>query len=563
MAAKQQISIGLEIGDGLVKAMEIVASPRQSEVKNYAKVPVNFREGKDGIVKAIKEVMLKINAKKNAAVNIAISGESVIVRDIHWPEMAEADIRKALQFEVERQTNAKAEEIIFDYCATQDKTLAETKTRVLLVAAKKDLIENYTSLVAGSGYACNIVEVDTFSLLNCFLVNGPSVAADRTVAVVNIGMEVTNIDILRGKSVGLTKDAFVAWSNLVDALPPEIELDFNNAAQLKGVFGSDDIYELCLFITNALSNQIRRTIEFYESQGRYSVEEVYLCGRMARYKNLDKYLQNILGLKVTIWNPLGALKCAKQVNEQELAEDALMLAVCTGLASRKTFPINLNTAGGEKKAVKKENVIWQQVVKYKVFVAAYTVLFFFMIAVWVIISNQVAFKKRLIQELTDKNREMLEVVEEVKNLEAMRGTFTGQVAMVRAIFSQRINWSKKLSAVSRSIPREICLTDFAVKEINKPSQQSITKLTDILQHMDMSQAGGAVARMPQLLTLKGIVAAAESDMLSALNEFLNNLKKDEAFSRDFMSVDLVRTYQDEIDKRPVMRFEIACVLQDR
>ena len=69
-----------------------------------------------GIINAVQHVLneLGVNKKKHK-VNISVSGESVMVRDIHWPQMTDEEIRKALKFEVERQVHYKAEEIVFDY----------------------------------------------------------------------------------------------------------------------------------------------------------------------------------------------------------------------------------------------------------------------------------------------------------------------------------------------------------------------------------------------------------------------------------------------------------------
>ena len=179
MFKKARKSIGLEIGDGLVKAMCIRSTPKENKLLGFEMVTVNFREGRQGIVNAMIEVLKRLNLKKKDKINISVSGESVMVRDIHWPQMSDEEIRKALKFEVERQVHYKTDEIVFDYYSVIDKSIADTKTRVVLVAAKKDLIENYSSLVESAGYKCGFVEVDTFSLLNCFYVNGPEVPADK------------------------------------------------------------------------------------------------------------------------------------------------------------------------------------------------------------------------------------------------------------------------------------------------------------------------------------------------------------------------------------------------
>ncbi|MBU1043821.1 MAG: type IV pilus assembly protein PilM [Candidatus Omnitrophica bacterium] len=556
MFQKNNDSIGLEIGDGLVKAMHMRCSAKENRLLGYEIVPVNFREGRQGIVNAMNEVLtrLALNKKKHK-VNISVSGESVMVRDIHWPQMADEEIRKALKFEVERQVHYKTDEIVFDYYSVLDKTIAETKTRVILVAAKKDLIENYVSLIDSTGFLPGFIEVDTFSLLNCFYVNGPKLAAEKTIAIINIGMEVTNIDIIRGRIVGLTKDAFVAWSNLIDALPEDVELDFSDVTSLKGVMGTDDIYELSLFIMNALSNQIRRTIEFYESQGRDTVEEIYLSGKVAMYKNLDKYLQNILGLQVTIWDPLANVQYdPKLFADKKIKEQALMLAVCTGLACFRSFNINL---ASNKKEVKKSKLM-KFVNQNKILFYLVSIAIICLIGVWVILSSQLKIKEVNKQKLLDQNQKLEGILQDIENLKQARFTLQQHMQIAKALLSRRIIWGKKFHQISTSLPEEMWLTDLYLKDASvSPAKSQFEVITDI---------GGADSFRPkdtvQILIIKGTAFSKASDnMLKIINDFINALKYNQEFAKDFSTIELKRSQRVDIGDRAIMKFSMECVLK--
>ncbi|MBU1085962.1 MAG: type IV pilus assembly protein PilM [Candidatus Omnitrophica bacterium] len=558
MFQKSDDSIGLEIGDGLVKAMHMRCSAKENKLLGYEIVSVNFREGRQGIVNAMNDVLTRLSLnKKKHKVNISVSGESVMVRDIHWPQMDDDDIRKALKFEVERQVHYKTDEIVFDYYSVLDKTIAETKTRVILVAAKKDLIENYISLIDSTGFQPGFIEVDTFSLLNCFYVNGPKVPAEKTIAIINIGMEVTNIDIIRGKIVGLTKDAFVAWSNLIDALPEDVELDFADVTALKGVMGSDDIYELSLFILNALSNQIRRTIEFYESQGRDTVEEIYLSGKVAMYKNLGKYLQNILGLQVTIWNPLANVQYdPKQFEGKKLKEQSLMLAVCTGLACYRAFNINLASA---KKEVKK-NKLMLFVNKNKTLFYIASIVIICLIGLWVILVSQLKMKEANKQKLLEQNQKLEGILRDIDNLKQGRVTLQQHMQIAKALLSRRIIWSKKFHQISTSLPEEMWLTDLYIKEESSSKYKSqFEAITDIgtFNSLDIKNKDRI-----QILIIKGTAFSKASDnMLKIINDFINALKYNQEFSRDFSTIELKRSQRVDIGDRAIMKFSMECVLK--
>ncbi len=561
MFQKHTNGIGLEIGDGLVKAMYIVSTPKENKLVGFDMVEVNFREGRQGIVNAIKEVLGKLGLKKRDTINISVSGESVMVRDIHWPQMTDEEIRKALKFEVERQVHYKTEEIVFDYYSVMDKSIAETKTRVILVAAKKDLIENYSSLIESAGYTCGFVEVDTFSLLNCFYINGPEVPPEKTIAIINVGLEVTNIDIIKGKIVGLTKDAFVAWGNLVDALPEDIELDFDNITALKGVMGSDDIYELSLFIMNALSNQVRRTIEFFESQGRDTVEEIYLCGKLAMYKNLDKYLQNILGLKVTIWNPIANVSYdPKLFEEKKLKEKSLMLALCTGLACRRAFNIDLTT---DRKAEQKSKLM-SFFAEYKLLAYIAVFVLFFLLGVWIILLSQIRAKEKHKQQLLLENQKLNEILQDIEKLKQGRMILGEHMSVAKTLLSHRLLWSRKLYEISKSVSKEMWLKEIYMKELSpsSASRENISQLGFVADFGAKTQADSDIAAPQLVLIIKGVVYSDSSkNLLGEINKFIGNLNNDRGFRKDFEKIELKRSYRDKIGDTPVMNFRIECTLK--
>ncbi|MBI4845267.1 MAG: type IV pilus assembly protein PilM [Candidatus Omnitrophica bacterium] len=557
-------SIGLEIGDGLVKAMQIRSTDKENKLLGFEIVEVNFRDGRQGIVNAIKAVLEKLGVnRKKQEINISVSGESVMVRDIHWPQMSDDEIRKALKFEVERQVHYKIDEIVFDYYSVLDKTIAETKTRVILVAAKKDLIENYAGLIEAAGYQCGFVEVDTFSLLNCFYVNGPQVSPGKAVAIINVGMEVTNIDIIKGRIVGLTKDAFVAWSNLIDALPENFELDFTNINALKGIMGSDDIYELSLFIINALSNQIRRTIEFYESQGRDTVDEIFLSGKVVMYKNLDKHLQNILGLKVTRWNPINSIDCsAHNLDKEKIQKNSEMMALCAGLACHRSFEINLLAAKKEKK----QNKLVAFLIEYKGLLLTFLICLSVFISLWIVLITQVKTKEKNIKILLRENEKLASVIAEIEEMKMGKMKLKEQEQIARILLSRRIYWSRKFYDLSKCLPEKIWLTEVYIKGAERVSHKDLFDFEinrGLGKIADLSSPTISQEKIPEIsFVIKGIAySAQEETMLSDINSFIYALKENKNFIQDFKRIELKRSFRQLIKDTATMRFEIECFIK--
>ena len=103
---------------------------------------------------------------------------------------------------------------------------------VLLVAVKKDKILNYTNALQLAGRQPVIVDIDAFALLNCYEFNYDA-AINSTVALLNLGASVMNINIVKGTMPLFTRDVSVGGNQYTDALQKELDLSFDDAESLK------------------------------------------------------------------------------------------------------------------------------------------------------------------------------------------------------------------------------------------------------------------------------------------------------------------------------------------
>src|SRR5216683_3339949 len=113
-----------------------------------------------------------------------------------------------------------------------DGAIMDAPMDVLLVAVKKDKILNHTNVLAQAGKTPVVVDIDAFGLQNCFEVNYEP-DAGQTVALLNIGASVMNINIVRGGIPLFTRDVSVGGNQYTDALQKELDLSFEDAERLK------------------------------------------------------------------------------------------------------------------------------------------------------------------------------------------------------------------------------------------------------------------------------------------------------------------------------------------
>ena len=328
--SKTESSVGLDIGSFYIKAAEINGGTGGLKLANFAAGEIQSKQ----VAGAIRMVLEKaeITAKK---VNISISGPSVIVRYIRLPKMRKDELRSAMQFEAEKHIPFDMKEVSLD-CQILDRSEQSGKMNVLLVAAKKSLIEGIIQTVHEAGLEPDIIDVDAFALVNAFTENFPSQDKDRVITLLNIGAEVSTINILKGGVPYFTRDVSIAGNDLTRTLIERFGIDFSSAEKLKCSPGERfaEIFGVARPVLDNLIDEIRLSFDYYESQFEEGVDKIYLSGGCSRLKDLDKFLSEALGLKIKFWDPTSCFNISPDIDHNKLSNAINQMAVAVGLALR-------------------------------------------------------------------------------------------------------------------------------------------------------------------------------------------------------------------------------------
>jgi type IV pilus assembly protein PilM len=210
---------------------------------------------------------------------------------------------------------------------------------VLLVAVKKDKILNYTNALQLSGRQPAIVDIDAFALQNCYEYNYDP-APNSTVALLNIGASVMNINIVRGSVPLFTRDVSVGGNQYTDSLQKELDLSFEDAEALKlgkkvGTVSEDAKLPILQQVTEIIVLEIQKTFDFFRAtaSGEH-IERIYVAGGSSQVPGLVEALRQEFSIPVDPLNPF--LKIVPPIGEgADLIErNASQLAVAVGLALR-------------------------------------------------------------------------------------------------------------------------------------------------------------------------------------------------------------------------------------
>lgn len=348
--AKRKLAIGLDIGSSSVKLARLKEAKRGYSLVTFASAPLPPETIVDGalmnsaaIVAAIRE-LCSINKIRIKEVAIGVSGHSVIIKKITLPKMTQDELDESIQWEAEQYIPFDVKDVNIDTQILGDKGEGTGQMDVLLVAAKKDMIHDYISVVTEAGLSPVVVDVDAFAVQNMFEVNYESPAAE-TVVLINAGASVVNINVVSNGASTFTRDITVGGNQFTEEIQKQLNVSYDEAEALK-VGGQqvgeadavvpEEVERVLHGVAEQMADEIQRSLDFYAATAADAhIARVYLSGGAARVPALFKVIEQRVGVPVEILNPFKAIEVdSRRFNPQHIIEMAPAAAVAVGLALR-------------------------------------------------------------------------------------------------------------------------------------------------------------------------------------------------------------------------------------
>ncbi len=241
MFRKTKSLVGLDIGSSAVKAVELRPAGKGYRVAAFAVEPVPPDSIVDGaiidagaVADAIRRIFEGNKAFKAKDVCASLSGNAVIVKKITLPVMTASELDDSISWEAEQYIPFDIQDVNLDYQILDPGTGPDSRGSmdVLLVAAKKEKIGDYTGVIAQAGLTPVVVDVDAFALQNAYEANY-GLDAREVVVLMNAGASAININILQGDQSVFTRDISLGGNAYTEAVQRELGLPFEAAEQLK------------------------------------------------------------------------------------------------------------------------------------------------------------------------------------------------------------------------------------------------------------------------------------------------------------------------------------------
>lgn len=349
--SKTKSRIGLDIGSYAVKMIEVSGLPEKPAlVKLGSKKISGFsREEVTACVQSLAGDM-GVLARD---VGISVSGPLVIARFLTLPKMSDDDLAGAIKFEAEKFIPFNINDCVVDFQilkrnvpagpARSEKDAARTgeegdgRLNILLVAAKREHVEDSISLVEKSGLLVSTVDVSGLALTNSFSRNFSEGLPDKTVALLDIGASSTNVSIVTGGSISFIRQSAMGGASFTDAILKNMNIVETAAEELKVSGGgkNDEIAACTKFVMNNLLDDIKLSFSYHENQSGRNIDEVYMSGGGALIQGIDDAFEDAFGTKPKRWNPFGFLDTVSaNVDAGFLNNSKDFFAVAVGLALR-------------------------------------------------------------------------------------------------------------------------------------------------------------------------------------------------------------------------------------
>lgn len=346
----QNSIVGLDVGSSVVKAVQLSSKGKGNnfELTHLGVAPVPAEAivqgaflNAGGISAAIREAVESAGITSTQAA-VAVSGNSVIVKRVHMPVMSTEQLHEQIGWEAEQYIPFDVNEVNIDFQILEPDA-GDGQMEILLVAAKRDLIDDYVQVVSESGLTLAAIDVASFALGNAFEANYESADSD-VVALVNIGAQVVNINIVSEGLPAFTRDISTAGNQYTEEIQKTLSVSFEEAERLKlggrGENGREmlpqEVDQAMQAVTESMVGEIGRSLDFFAASSVESrISRVVLAGGASRVAGFEEAFRERSGLPVEIFNPLTRMLPSSRFDQAFLEEVAPSLGVGVGLALRE------------------------------------------------------------------------------------------------------------------------------------------------------------------------------------------------------------------------------------
>ncbi len=337
--------IGLDLGSSQVKLIQLKQEKQEIGLHQFGVLdlpPGVITAGRivepDILTERLSWMVKKLRFRKNKC-NLCIGSQAVILRHLQLPKLAPREIPAAMRFEAEKRIMIPLEEAVMDYIVMGERTVEGNELLDLaVVAAPKDVVNDYLGVVMKAGLYPDIIEIESFSLQRVLPFLYPEFAGtgEEALMLLDIGAESSNLVVFDQGGFSFARTLNVGVNRFCRQISDQHQVSFEEAREL--LYGEEPfVLEGVQEIADELVNQIRRSLQFYLYNVEHDSKEIktmFICGGGATIVRLPTFLGFELKVEPKLLNPFNFIRANNRFIQRDLERDGHLLNVAAGLALR-------------------------------------------------------------------------------------------------------------------------------------------------------------------------------------------------------------------------------------
>ena len=342
---KKEHLVGLDIGSRTIKAAEIVETKKGRSLKRFGMTDIQPGLIEDGAINEPEEVAEAIRGlfksynmrQKNVA--ISIGGYSVIVKKINVQTMAEDQLQETIHFEAEQYIPFDISDVNLDFQILGPNENNPNQMNVFLVAAKKEMVNDYINLVGLAGLNPCIIDVEAFALQNIFEINYD--LKDENIALIDIGASKTSLNILKGSNSVFMRDVSLGCAQVNQKIISLVNCSFEESETVKlggqtDKVSDEDLKQIITSVVADWCTEIRRALDFfYSTYPEDQIKRIVLSGGGGNIADFRQLLAAEASAEVETINPFNNFRLDSSLDASYIDQISPQAAISMGLAVRR------------------------------------------------------------------------------------------------------------------------------------------------------------------------------------------------------------------------------------
>lgn len=350
---KSEGLMGIDISSTGIKLVELSKTRNGYELAAMATVPLprdaiveNTIIDSTAVSEALAEAVRSARPSTKSAA-LAVAGNAVIIKTVSMPVTTEFELEAQIEYEADQHVPYDIDDVFLDFFIQGISADDPEKMDVVLVACKREVVEDYQLVLSEAGLHAKCMDCAVFALENAAELTdehgGPSGGEyglpdeDAEVnALVNIGANMMNINVLIDGRMAFVRDQFYGGGNLTEEIQKSHNISYQAAEQMKiEAFEDIDADALERFYVG-LTSELVRSLDFYSaSRAEFPVRKLFLSGGCALLPNIATELEQRLGIDTALLNPFSKIAIpSRKFDVESLKQNGPMMMVPVGLALR-------------------------------------------------------------------------------------------------------------------------------------------------------------------------------------------------------------------------------------